>query len=67
MAATEAAASLSRTSMKMASRLFRTPTRTEAVTVEEEVTEAKKEAGKEVSVVAETEATDMEFTNSFLE
>lgn len=58
--ATEVAASLSRTSMKTASKLFRTPTRTEVVTAEEEVTEEIEEAEKEVTVVAETEATDVE-------
>lgn len=58
--ATEAAASLSRTSMRTASKSFRTPTRTEAVTVEEEATEETEEAEKEVIVVAETEATDVE-------
>jgi hypothetical protein len=58
--ATEVAASLSRTSMKMASKLFRTPTRTEVVTVEEEATEEIEEVEKEVIVVAEIEATDAE-------
>ena len=56
VAETEVAASLSRTSMKMASKLFRTLTRTEAVTAAEEVTEEI----EEVTAVAETEATDVE-------